>query len=135
MLTDRLNQGIDRNLVASFKSKDDSIIKSLSAKNKRSLDSIDKLVLALSNTKSETVVNSINKQIAQYEEQIQSNIESINKANTRISNIDSFLASLPSLDAEVLFQNTTLTNEVIGTLAIEVKVDTKIISITIGEGE
>ena len=135
MLTDSLNQGIDRNLVASFKSKDDSIIKSLSAKNKRSLDSIDKLVLALSNTKSETVVNSINKQIAQYEEQIQSNIESINKANTRISNIDSFLASLPSLDAEVLFQNTTLTNEVIGTLAIEVKVDTKIISITIGEGE
>jgi len=130
-----LNQGIDRNLVASFKSKDDSIIKSLSAKNKRSLDSIDKLVLALSNTKSETVVNSINKQIAQYEEQIQSNIESINKANTRISNIDSFLASLPSLDAEVLFQNTTLTNEVIGTLDIEVKVDTKIISITIGEGE
>jgi hypothetical protein len=117
-------------LVDSSKTKDDSIIKTLSAKNRRNLDSVDKLVLALSNAKSETVVNSINKQITQYEEQIQSNIESINKANTRISKIDAYLTSLPSLDSETIFQNTTLTTEVIGALGVEVKVDKSNILIT-----
>jgi len=130
LIIERMNQGVDRNLVDSSKTKDDSIIKTLSAKNRRNLDSVDKLVLALSNAKSETVVNSINKQITQYEEQIQSNIESINKANTRISKIDAYLTSLPSLDSETIFQNTTLTTEVIGALGVEVKVDKSNILIT-----
>ena len=130
----RVHDGVDRNLITNLKAKDEAIIKNLSAKVKRSLNSIDKLVLAMANAKSETVISSINKQIHQAEEQINITSSHIDKAKARLESIDSKLSTL-IIDGNTLFSNTALTSEIISELDIRIIADTNNVVITIGEGE
>jgi hypothetical protein len=127
MLIERNNQGIDLSIVDSFKSKDRLIINNLTKKSKKSLDLIDKLVFALSNAKSETVIKSINKQISNAEDQIKTYSKKIDEAKQRLNKIETTFSDL--IISDELFTNNLLNYEIINELGIKLKVDKKTIEL------
>jgi site-specific DNA recombinase len=126
-----VNQGIDNDLIVDLKQKDQTIIENLSKNLARNLDTIDKLVLALANAKSENVIRSINRQLSNSEDQIKTISKNLEKAEQRLNKIDSTISNLSQEISDEIFTNNLLNSEIICDLGVKIVVNENSIELSL----